>query len=229
MLRIIHAGNTMPLSYPVDPSATFQPGQIGQLKVMGNNIMCGVSDGTAPFGIIDDVASSAFTSPSKDEVVTIPCVAVSDGYQLVAAIDTKGELRFPSVIRSSFIADVEGLILNEINGIITVQAGTALNFDSDGDGILDSLRTVVNYQYRIANIPGDNSTIGSGQITLWYGRFVLETNMYDTTQRYIVNATLFVNSEGMLTTKQESANCPGVAMVTGPPSGIVETLEALWF
>lgn len=222
-------GNTMPLSYPVDSSSTFQPGQIAQLKVMGNDIVCGVSDGTAPMGIIDDVNATAFTTPSKDEVVTVPCVAVSDGYQLIAAVDTKEELRFSNVVRSSFVADIEGLTLNTINGVITVPAGTPLNFDSDGDGILDSVRTIVSYVYRIADIPGDNSTLGSGQITVWYGRGIFETDMYDTKQRYIVNATLFVNAEGMLTTKQESANHVGVAMTTGPPSGIVETLEFLWF
>jgi hypothetical protein len=34
---------------------------IGQLGVIGNNIVCGVSDGTAPLGIIDDIKVRAFT------------------------------------------------------------------------------------------------------------------------------------------------------------------------
>lgn len=229
MLRLIQVGNTLPLSFPVDPTSTFQPGQIAQLKVIGNEIVCGVSDGTAPLGIIDDVNTSAFTSPVRDEVVTIPAIAVSDGYQLVAAMDTKGELRFPNVVRSSFVADVEGLVLNDVNGILTVPAGTPLNFDSDGDGILDSVRTIVNYVYRIANVPGDNTTAGSGRITVWFQRGIFETDQYDTTQRYVVNATLFVNEDGLLTTAQPSAGHPGVAMVTGPPTGIIETLEFVWF
>lgn len=229
MLRLIQVGNTLPLSYPVDPTSTFQPGQIGQLKVIGNEIVCGVSDGTAPFGIIDDVNTSAFTAPVKDEVVTVPVVAVSDGYQLVAAMDTKGELRFPNIVASSFVADIEGLTLNEINGIITVAAGTPLNFDSDGDGILDSVRTIVSYVYRVPNVPGDNTTAGSGRITIWFQRGIFETDQYDTTQRYVVNATLFVNEDGLLTTEQPSSSHPGVAIVTGPPTGIIETLEFLWY
>lgn len=229
MLRLIQVGNTLPLSFPVCATDAFQPGQIAQLKVIGNETVCGVSDGTAPLGIIDDANTSAFTSPVADEVVIVPVVAVSDGYQLIAAVDTDKILRFPNIVRSSFVADIEGIVLNEINGVITVSAGTALNFDSDNDGILDSVRVIVSYIYRIANIPGDNTTAGSGRITVWFQRGIFETDQYDTTQRYAINATLFVNADGLLTTQQPSANHPGVAMVTGPPTGIVETLEFLWY
>ena len=228
MLRLIQIGNSLPFSYPVDPTATFQPGQVAQLKVMGNDIVCGVSDGTAPLGIIDDVNSSAYTSPVKDEVVIVPVMPISDGYRLVTAIDTKQELRFSNIVRSSFVADIEGLVLNDVNGVITVSAGTPLNHDADGDGTLDSVRTIVDYIYRIPNIPGDNTTIGSGRITVWFQRGIFETDQYDTTQRYVVNATLFVNEDGTMTTKQTTTSHPGVAIVTGPPTGIVETLEFLW-
>lgn len=230
MLRLIQVGNTLPLSFPVDPSATFQPGQIAQLKVTGNEIVCGVSDGTAPLGIIDDINTSAFTAPVKDEVVVVPLVGVvgPDGYNLVAAVNTEKRLRFSNIVRSSFRADVEGLVLHDVNGVIEVPAGTPLNYDSDGDGIKDSLRTVVDYVYRIPNVPGDNTTVGSGRMTIWFARGIFETDQYDTTQRYVVNATLFVNEDGMLTTKQPSASHPGVAIVTGPPTGVVETLEFLW-
>lgn len=228
MLRLIQIGNTLPLSFPVDPSATFQPGQIAQLKVTGNEIVAGVSDGTAPLGIIDDINTSAFTAPSIDEVVVIPVVGVSDGYQLVVAQNTEKRMRFANIVRSSFVADIEGLILHEINGVIEVQQNTPLNFDADGDGTFDSVKTVVSYQYRIPGIPGDNTTVGSSRMTVWFERGIFETDQFDTVQVYIVNATLFVDSEGHLTTAQPSASHPGVAIVTGPPSGIVQTLEFLW-
>jgi hypothetical protein len=229
LLRLIQVGNTLPLSFPVSPTDAFQPGQIAQLKVIGNEIVCGVSDGTAPLGIIDDANTSAFTSPVTDEVAIVPVVAISDGYQLVTATDTNHALRFPNIVRSSFVADIEGIVLNEINGIITVSAGTPLNFDSDNDGVLDSVRVIVSYIYRVANIPGDNTTAGSGRITVWFQRGIFETDQFDTTQRYVVNATLFCNADGLFTTQQPSASHPGIAMVTGPPTGIVETLEFLWF
>ena len=229
MLRLIQVGNTLPLSFPVDPTSAFQPGQIAQLKVIGNEIVCGVSDGTAPLGIIDDANTSAFTAPVTDEVLIIPVVAISDGYQLITAMDTKQELQFANVVRSSFVADIEGLVLNDINGVVTVSSGTPLNFDSDNNGVLDSVRVIVSYIYRIPNIPGDNTTAGSARVTVWFQRGIFETDQFDTTQRYVVNATLFVNADGLITTAQPTASHPGIGMITGPPTGIVETLEFIWF
>ena len=181
-------------------------------------------------GIIDDINTSAFTAPVVDEVVLIPAVGISDGNgHYTSAIEVMKTLRFANIVRSSFVADIEGLILNDTNGVIIVPAGTQLNYDSDGDGIVDSIRTIVNYVYRISNIPGDNTTIGSGRITVWFQRGIYETDQYDTRQRYVVNATLFCSGDGLLTTDQPTPSHPGIAMVTGPPSGIIATLEFLWF
>ena len=229
MLRLIQIGNALPVSYPTDPSSTFQPGQIAQLKVIGNEIVCGVSDGTAPLGIIDDINTSAFTAPQVDEVVIVSVVSIFDGYQLVSAVATEKRMAFANIVRSSFISDVDGVILYDINGVIEIQAGTPLNYDTDGDGVLDSVRVIVSYVYRIPNIPGDNTTVGSGRLTVWIFRGIYETDQYDTRARYVVNAPLFVNEEGKLTTSQPSASHPGVALVTGPPSAIVQTLEFLWY
>jgi len=230
MLRIIQHGGGLPISFPVDPTATFESGMVGQLKVIGNDLVCGVSDGTAPLGLIDDINTSAFTAPITDEVVVIPAVGVTDGYgSFVSVINVKGELQFPNIVRSSFTSDVAGLTLNDINGIITAPAGIALNNDSDGDGIPDSIRVIVSYVYRIANIPGDNTTAGSSRITIWFSKGIFETDQFDTTAKYAVNATLFAGADGKLTTRQPSANHPGISMVTGPPTALVQTLEFLWF
>lgn len=230
MLRLIHIGNTLPVSYPVDPTSTFQPGQIGQLKLMGNEIVLGTSDGTAPMGIIDDINTSAFTAPVTDEIVVIPAVGVGDGYgNYVAAASAMQTLRFANVVRSSFVSNVEGIILNDINGVVEIPAGQTLNYDRDGDGINDSVRIVVSYIYRIANIPGDNTTIGSGRLTLWISRGIFETDQFDPQQRYSPNATLFCNADGLLTTEQQTVNHPGIGMVTGPPTAVNSSLEFLWF
>lgn len=229
MLRLIQIGNSLPVMYPVDPSSTFQPGQIAQLKVIGNEIVCGVSDGTAPLGIIDDINTSAFTAPQNDEVIIVPVVSIFDGYQLITAVNTEKRMAFANIVRSSFISDVDGVILYDINGVIEIAAGTPLNYDTDGDGVLDSVRVIVSYVYRIPNVPGDNTTTGSGKLTVWIFRGIYETDQYDTRARYVVNAPLFVNEEGKLTTSQPSASHPGVALVTGPPSAIVQTLEFLWY
>lgn len=229
MLRRLFVPKGIPMSYPVDPSASFQPGQIAQLYTAGDTIVCGVSDGTAPIGIIDSVRTTAFTAPSRDEIVIVPCVATSDGYQLVAAVNTDKNLMNPHIIRSSFVSDTENITLNEINGIITVAAGTPLNFDRDGDGILDSVKVIVSYYYRIPNVAGDDDTVGSGRLALWIDRGFYETDQYDQSAPYIVNATLYCDGNGVLTTQQPTASHPGIAMVTGPPTGVQPTLEFLWF
>ena len=198
------------------------------MKVLGNEICCGISDGTAPFGIIDDINVSSFSAPITDRVLIVPAIGYNDGYGYVSVMEVMAPIN-PNIIRSSFVADIPGLILNDENGLVIFPAGTPLNYDSDGDGIPDSIRTVVSYIYRIPNVPGDNTTIGSGRITLWFQRGIFETDQFDTRQRYVVNATLFVNAEGLLTTEQLTPCHPGVAMCSGPPSGICQTLEFLWY
>lgn len=37
MLKVIHSGNSMPISLPVDPTSEFQPGMFAQLGLMGND------------------------------------------------------------------------------------------------------------------------------------------------------------------------------------------------
>ncbi len=228
MLRIIQAGNALPTTFPVDPNATFQPGTVGQLYVIGNNIVCGVSDGTAPIGIIDDIKTQAFTAPSIDELVIAPALGVEQNGQLVAATDVHWELKNPNIVRTSFVTSPVSCALVERNGTVIFPAGTPLNFDIDGDGVPDSIRTVVNYTYNIPNIPGDDSTLGSGKVTVWFMRMLCQTDQFETSTRYPINANLFVSESGLFTTRQPSPNHPSVAMVTGSPSAIHGTLELLF-
>jgi hypothetical protein len=228
MFRIVQSGNALPTSYPVDPNAEFQPGMIGQLKVIGNNIVCGVSDGTAPLGILDDIKTRAFTAPSINEVVIVAAPAIEHGGQLVSAVDIKTELDNPNIIPSSFITSPVDVELIPRNGVIVFPQYTPLNFDADGDGIPDSIRTVVSYTYQIPNVPGDDTTIASGKVTIWFQRGIFQTDQYETNRTYPINANLFVSERGMLTTTQPTPDHPGVAVVTGSPSAIFGTLEFMW-
>lgn len=229
MLRIIHTGNALPISYPVDPTAEFEPGMIAQLNLLGNDILTGVSDGTAPIGIIDDIRTNAFTKTQYNEVVEIPAgtTEIDMNNLRVNSEDVTGYLEFPYILEDSFTSTLE-VVLNSVNGVIVVPAGTEVNFDSDGDGINDTFKIVVNYAYRVATKPGDDSTVGSGRITVHYARGFYATDQFDTTQNYPLNATLYVGLDGKLTTKQPTANHPGVAVVSGPPSAANGTLEFLW-
>tara|TARA_Y100001936_G_C15898845_1_gene572135 strand:- start:202 stop:864 length:663 start_codon:yes stop_codon:yes gene_type:complete len=216
----------MPLSIAVDPTAEFEPGMFAQLGLIGNDTVASVSDGTAPMGIIDDVRTTAFTKTQIDEVILINVAAsvIDENGNRVNVEDVTGVLEFPNVIEDSFTSTV-GVVLNSVNGIVTVPAGSELNYDSDGDGINDSFNIVVNYIYRVAGRPGDDTTIGSGRITIHYQRGIYATDQFDTTQVYPLNANLYVGLDGKLTSRQPTESHPGVAICTGPPSASIGTIE----
>jgi hypothetical protein len=228
MLRLVQVGNTLPANFICDPSAEFQPGQIAELTVIGNQIMATVSNGTAPIGVIDDIKTRAFTNVSWNEVVIVPAVGVLSGSDLVTPIDIKAELRKPNIVSSSFNSTVD-VALNPVNGVITFIAGTKLNFDLTGTGTPNAIRAIVNYTYQVANIPGDDSTQGSGRMTVWFNRMFFQTDQYETNQQYPVRANLYVSETGFLTTRRPSSIHPAVAMVTAPPTPMNPMIEVLWF
>jgi len=230
MLRVIQSGTGRPISYPVDPNGVFQPGMIAQIKAMGNDVLAGVSDGIAPFGIIDDVKDTAFTKPVIDEVVIIPATSIADdGYgNLSMGSDASKSLNNAYIVSSSFVADVPGLSLNEINGIIKAPAGTLLNYSTTGGPTPNAVKTLVRYSYQVPNMPGEDTTIGSGRITIWFTRGVFQTDQYEMTP-FTVNSNLYVSSNGKLTTEQTLPNQPAVAMALVPPSAHNTMLEFFWF
>ena len=231
MFRLIQIGNSIPFSFPVDPNAEFEPGMVAQLNLIGNQVVCGVSDGTAPLGIIDDIKKNAFSSNSIDEIVIINVAAIATvgpNSTLITSVDIVKELENPNITASSFISNPVDVELIPRNGVVRFIAGTELNYDADGDGIPDSIRTVVSYSYQVPNVPGDDSTASSGRITVWFQRLIGATDAFETNRRYPVNAPLFVSESGLLTTRQIQTDYPAVAMVTGPPTNIHGSLELLW-
>lgn len=229
MLRLVQVGNSLPASFLCDPSAEFQPGQIAELTVIGNQVMATISNGTAPLGVIDDIKTKAFTNVSWNEVVIVPAVGVAGpGGTIVTPIDIKTELKKPNIVPSSFTSTVN-VLLNSVNGVITFVAGTELNFDLTGSGTPNAIRTIVNYTYYVANIPGDDSTAGTGRVTVWFQRMFFQTDQYETNQQYPVRANLFVNETGFLTTRKPSKIHPAIAMVTAPPTPMNPMIEVLWY
>jgi len=229
VLRLLQIGNALPYSYPVDSSSIFQPGQMAQLKLFGQDIVAGLSDGLAPLGIIDDARSNVFTKPAWDEIVVIPCVGVKDAYdRWISVADASKNLQEAYVMPSSFVADYDNLILNPVNGIITAPAGSLLNYDSTGSGKPDSIKTIVNYVYNVPNLPGEDTTLGSGRMTIWFTRGIYATDQFDTTQEYPLNAALFVNENGQLTTRQATPNHPAVAICLAPPSALTAFIDFIF-
>lgn len=231
MLRIVNPGVFVPVSYPVDPNASFLPGMIAQLKVVGNDVVAGISDGLAPFGIIDDIKESTIYKPSIDEVVIIDATGrvQTDGYNYYTTTEVSAFLNEPSVVERTFVSDVGGLTLVAKNGALIAPAGTPLNYRYNGSATPNAIRAVVSYSYVVPGFIGDDSVSGSGRVTIWVFRGIFQTDQYDTTVPYALNATLFVNSEGKLTTEASLPNMPAVAMCTAPPTAHHEFLEFLWF
>lgn len=202
---------------------------IAELTVIGNQIMATVSNGTAPIGVIDDIKTRAFTNVSWNEVVIVSATGVpGPGGTLVTPIDIKAELKKPNITASSFNSTVN-VVLNPVNGVITFVAGTQLNFDLTGTGTPNAIRTIVNYTYQVPNIPGDDSTQGSGRVTVWFQRMFFQTDQFETNQQYPVRANLYVSEMGLLTTRKPSSLHPAVAMVTAPPSPLNSMIECLWY
>ena len=228
MLRLISIGNSLPYQFPVHPSCEFLPGAFAQLAVYGNQIVATVSDGTAPIGIIDDIKTRAFSSISWDEPIIVPATGVAGpNNTLVTAVDIKTELRNPNIQPDSFVSIPVSVQLIPRNGVIIFPAGTQLNYDDGGTGTPNAIKTNVRYSYQIPNIVGDNSTLGSGRVTVWFQRGIFATDQYDTSASYPVNANLFVNECGLLTTKQSRAEIPSIGLVTAPPNSMINSLEFL--
>ena len=225
MLRIVHTSNALPASFICDPSAEFEPGMIAELTTIGNQVMATVSSGIAPIGIIDDIKTRAFSAVSWNEIIIVP-VSNPDSSPTgpVAPMDIKAELKYPNVVANSFLSTVD-VLLNPTNGVITFLKGTPLNFDLTGSGEPNALRTVVNYTYYVANIPGDDSTLGSGRMTVWYSRGFYQVDRFETNQVYPVRANLYVSEQGLLTSRKPSPKHPAVAMVSAPPTSMNSMLE----
>lgn len=226
MLKFAQPNNYVPASFICDPSDTFEPGMIAQHKLYGNTPVVGVSDGRAPFGIIDDIRVNSFSAVAYNEdhkvLVTQPDI-VSGRYYTPRDIFIP--LNQPFVFPESFISSIPGS-LNGRNGILTIVAGTELNLIDAGIPIGISL--YCSYRYAVAGLPGMDTTNGSGKISVHYGPMFIQTDQFETNMQYPIGAPLYVNEFGMFTTRKIEANYPPVGLVTDPPSAIVSMLGVYW-
>jgi hypothetical protein len=207
---------------------------IAQHKLIGNEIVLGVSDGIAPFGIIEDVREVAHVRPSIDEIVVITPdsseIDVSTGVPALA-ISKVAFLKNANVLQHSFASDIPGVELIAINGAVNVVAGTVLNAKlSPISTTNDSVMIRVRYSYYVPNRPGDDTTLGSNKVTVWPNPSgcIFATDQYETAVPYPLNAALYVSSGGRLTTEQLMDAQPAVAMVCVPPTSVNPMLEFMW-
>jgi hypothetical protein len=229
MLRTVHIGSSIPASFICDPSAEFEPGMIAELTVINNQVMATVSSGICPIGIIDDIRTKSFSAVQWQETVFTENAEITPGPggTMVLTKDVSIPLRKANLIKNSFTSTVN-CVLNATNGIVTFLAGTVCNFDVLGTGTPTEIKAIVSYTYYVPNIPGDDSTAGTGRMTVWYDRMFFQTDKYETNQAYALRANLFVSEKGLLTSRRPSEHHPSIAVVTGPPSPFNPLLECMW-
>ena|SRR5690606_30506421 len=69
MIRLIDANNALPVTVKLDEK-TFQPGMIAQLYA-NDGVSFKLSNGSAPFGIVDDIKDDKFDSTANSGLTTI--------------------------------------------------------------------------------------------------------------------------------------------------------------
>lgn len=98
--------------------------------------------------------------------------------------------------------------------------------------IVDS-ETVVDYSDGIAPIGvftgGKIQKRKDGRyVPVAIARNIRKTSIYASSERYPINANLFINEDGDLTTNQYNPFCPAVGIVVKSPTAINAQLEYMW-
>lgn len=227
VLRLIYTSGETHGLWPIDPSVEFQAGQVAGLIQIGGDIFATVSDGCTipPIGIIDDVKTEAFSKNSMDEVVFVPATGVSDGYgNLISTIDTMGFLQNTNIIPSTFVS-TQDVFLNPRNGVITIPSGSILNHIDPANPANTGFEVMCSYMFQVPDLPGEDTTAGSGKVSIHIFRGIFSTDQYDPVVDYPLNGPLFCGRDGRFTSDE---NGPIIGIVTGPPSILINELQFLW-
>lgn len=227
VLRLIYTSGEIHGLWPIDPSVEFQAGQVAGLIQIGGDIFATVSDGCTipPIGIIDDVKTEAFSKNSMDEVVFIPATGVPDGYgNLISTIDTMGFLQNTNIIPQTFVSTID-VFLNPRNGVITVPSGSILNHIDPANPANTGFEVMVSYMFQIPDLPGEDTTAGSGKVSVHIFRGIFSTDQFDPVVDYPLNGPLFAGRDGRFTSDE---NGPIIGIITGPPSILINELQFLW-
>jgi hypothetical protein len=227
MFRIKSCGG-ISNTYKVDKDAQFQPGQIAQLRDNGSETaICSVCTGTRPCGIIDDVKMLHMEDIVKNEVV----IGIPNQPKGLSKLSSNlcVELNHPNIIERSYVSTQTNVELLPGLGIMTFVTGTPLNFSSKNDGVLDAIKAKVSYRYKLRNVPGDDTTISSGKVTVWdVPGMIFESNQVDLNAPYHIGMQVFVGSDGRLTTRNYFNTDPVAEVALEPNPADFENL-GYWF
>jgi hypothetical protein len=208
----------------VDPSARFEAGQIAGLIQINNELFITVSDGKTipPIGVLDDSKISAFSGTTVDEIQIVPAATKEKNGILVSTVDVMGALNETNIIESTFTADLD-IVLNPKKGIFIIPAETPVNYD---DGSKIGFQVTASYRFQIVDYPGDDSTDGSGQVSIHFNRGIFVTNIFDVLSTYYPGCPLYVDVEGQLTSQETES--PVVAIALQPASALTNELMFMW-
>lgn len=205
----------------------FQAGQIAGLIEIGGDIFVTVSDGCTipPIGIIDDIKTEAFSKNAMDEVVFVPASGVSDGYgNLISTVDAMGYLQNTNIIPSTLVSTLD-IEVNPRNGVIIVPAGTPLNRIDPDNPANTGFEVMLSYMFQVPDLPGEDTTAGSGKVSVHIFRGIFSTDQFDPVVDYPLNCPLFCGRDGRLTSEE---NGPIIGITTGPPSILINELQFMW-
>jgi hypothetical protein len=182
----------------VDPSATFEAGQIGTLggsttgSPLGLPVVSVAATGTSGLlGIIDDNKNTQFIATVVNEVLASGASTFAHANVVSGTVATTGTI--PSAISYT-------------NGSWATPVTYAQS---------------VSYSYIIPGKAGDDTTLASGKCTLWLQPGEYATDVYEVATgtnypaTYSVNAPLYVSANGKLT---PASGAQVVGRVTKAPS-----------
>jgi hypothetical protein len=216
--------NSLVWSAPVDPSSRFEAGQIAGLIQINGELFVTVSDGMSipPIGVIDDNKITAFTGTVVDEIQIVQAPVYEQNGILLSSMDVMGALNETNIVESSFTTNLD-IVLNPKKGTFIVPQNTPVNYD---DGSKIGFQLTASYRYAIVDFPGDDSTDGSGQISIHFNRGIFVTNIFDVLATYAPGQPLYVDSEGRLTSQETQS--PVVAIALQPASALTNELMFMW-
>lgn len=210
-------------SASLDPSAVFQAGTIaGLIEINGELFVTVATEGVPPIGIIDDNKISAFVGTVVDELQVVPAAFQEVSGVLKSTVNVMGALDETNILESTFTSNLD-VILNPKKGTFIIPAGTPLNYD---DGTTLGFEVISSYRYSIVDFPGDDSTDGSGKVSIHFNRGIFITDVFDVLSVYSPGAPLYVNSDGVLTSQETTS--PVVAIALQPASSINNELLFMW-
>lgn len=186
--------------FKVDPTAVWEEGQVATLVSIAGEVFVRPYSGAAgevPLGIFWHSKAVTITRVEKEYVT----LTGTDPIPLSHANLVSGSVRVTNDTETTAYVENTDFAVNYVNGTIA-RIGTG--------AIPDGARVIVTYRY---NIPASemvyqpqrfervpDATLGSQEITVITGEAIIYTDQYDTAQAYPVNAPLYANAEGRITT-----------------------------